>query len=82
MKPRLNLSVTPDTALYLTRRAQHETGGNVSALVDRMCRSALLTELLQSEAAYHAAHPDAAEEAERERDMAQHLADTDARGHG
>lgn len=70
MKNRLSLSVDETTAEYLTKRAQRETRGNVSALVDRLVRAARLTESVQAEAVWYAAHPGHAEDAEAERTAA------------
>jgi hypothetical protein len=67
MKERLSLSVEPPTASYLTERAARETGGNVSALVDRLARAAQLAESVRAEARWYAEHPDYAENAENER---------------
>lgn len=67
MKERLSLSVEAPTAAYLATRAQRETGGNVSALVDRLVRAAQLSESVRAEARWYAEHPEAAEVAEIER---------------
>ncbi|MGI5186506.1 hypothetical protein ACQEVZ_60770 [Dactylosporangium sp. CA-152071] len=67
MKQRLSLSVDQETAAYLDRRAQTETSGNVSALVERLVRQARLADALQAEAAWYADRPDYAEDAEAER---------------
>lgn len=70
MKERLSLSVETPTAQYLARRAQAETNGNVSALVDRLVREALLAESVRAEALWLAQHADYAEQAEAERHAA------------
>lgn len=70
MKERLSLSVDTATARYLDLRAQRETNGNVSALVDRIVRDRQLTEAVQAEAAWYASHPGYAETAEAERHAA------------
>jgi hypothetical protein len=67
MKERLSLSVDRTTAAYLSGRARRETGGNVSALVDRIARAAQLAESVRAEAAWYAANPSYAEFAEAER---------------
>jgi hypothetical protein len=67
MKERLSLSVEAPTAAYLTERAKRETGGNVSALVDRLARAAQLAESARAEARWYAEHPGYAENAEAER---------------
>ncbi|HWG98937.1 MAG TPA: hypothetical protein VNV66_06350 [Pilimelia sp.] len=63
----MSLSVEALTAQYLTSRAQRETGGNVSALLDRLVRQVQLAEAAAAEAAWYAAHPGYAEDAEAER---------------
>jgi hypothetical protein len=70
MKERLSLSVDTATARYLDLRAQQETNGNVSALVDRIVRDRQLAEAVKSEAAWYASRPDYAETAEAERHAA------------
>jgi hypothetical protein len=70
MKERLSLSVDRETAAYLDARAQAETAGNVSALVDRLVRQARLAEALRAEAAWYAERPEYAEDAEAERHAA------------
>jgi hypothetical protein len=70
MKERLSLSVDTATARYLDLRAQQETNGNVSALVDRIVRDRQLAEAVKAEAAWYASHPDYAETAEAERHAA------------
>lgn len=70
MKERLSLSVDQATATYLSGRAQRETNGNVSALVDRIVRGTQLAESVRAEAAWYAAHPGYAEAAEAERHAA------------
>lgn len=67
MKERLSLSVEGPTVAYLTQRAQKETGGNVSAMVDRLVRAAVLADSVRAEARWYAEHPGAAEAAEAER---------------
>lgn len=67
MKERLSLSLEPPTAAYLTQRAARETGGNISALVDRLVRAAQLVESVRAEARWYAEHPGDAEDAEAER---------------
>jgi hypothetical protein len=67
MKERLSLSVEAPTAAYLAARAARETGGNVSALVDRLVRSAQLAESVRAEARWYADHPGYADAAEAER---------------
>lgn len=67
MKERLSLSVEAPTVAYLTARARRETNGNVSAMVDRLVRAALLGESVRAEARWYATNPDVAEAAEAER---------------
>jgi hypothetical protein len=67
MKERLSLSVEALTAAYLNQRAARETGGNVSALVDRLVRAQQLAESVRAEARWYAGHPGYAEDAEAER---------------
>jgi hypothetical protein len=67
MKERVSLSLDGATAEYLASRARRETGGNVSALVDRLVRGVRLAEALGAEADWYAANPDHAEAAEAER---------------
>jgi hypothetical protein len=67
MKKRVSLSLDGSTAEYLAARAQRETGGNVSALLDRMVRAAQLAEALKAEADWYAANLNYAEAAEAER---------------
>jgi hypothetical protein len=67
VKQRLSLSVDKTTANYLTARAQGETNGNVSALVDRIVRQSWLAEAVRSEVEWYKAHPGFVEDAERER---------------
>lgn len=67
MKERMSLSVEAPTAAYLAQRAARETGGNVSALVDRLARQAQLAEALDAEARWYADNPTAVEDAEAER---------------
>ena len=67
MKERLSLSVDATTVAYLTNRAQHETLGNVSAMVDRLVRSALIAESVRAEARWYVEHPGEVEAAEVER---------------
>ena len=70
MKERLSLSVEASTARYLDQRAQQETDGNVSALVERIVRDRQLAEAVQAEAAWFVANPGYAETAEAERHAA------------
>lgn len=70
MKERLSLSVDAATARYLDLRAQRETNGNVSALVDRIVRDRQLADAVQSEAVWYASRPSYAETAEVERHAA------------
>jgi hypothetical protein len=67
VKERLSLSVDSLTAAYLAERAALETNGNVSALVERLVRSAQLVDSVRAEARWYAEHPDYAEAAESER---------------
>jgi hypothetical protein len=67
MKERLSLSVEAPTVAYLTSRAARETGGNVSAMVDKLVRAAVLAESVRAEARWYAEHPEVAEAAEAER---------------
>jgi hypothetical protein len=67
VKERLSLSVDSGTARYLSARAQRETGGNVSALVERLVRDRQLADAVQAEAAWYVAHSGFAEAAEAER---------------
>jgi hypothetical protein len=70
MKERLSLSVDAATARYLNRRAQVETNGNVSAMLDRIVRDRQLADAVLAEAAWYAAHPGYAGTAEIERHAA------------
>lgn len=67
MKERLSLSVDAATAEYLTSRARRETLGNVSAMVDRLVRSALIAESVRAEVRWYTEHPGEAEATEAER---------------
>jgi hypothetical protein len=67
MKERVSLSLDGETAAYLTAAAARETGGNVSALVDRIVLKHALQESLRREARWYAANPGYAEKAETER---------------
>jgi hypothetical protein len=67
MKERVSLSLDGETASYLTAAAARETGGNVSALVDRIVRKHALQESLRREAKWYADNPSYAEDAETER---------------
>lgn len=67
MKERVSLSLDGETAAYLTTAAARETGGNVSALVDRIVRKHALQESLRRESKWYAVNPTYAEDAEAER---------------
>ena len=67
MKERVSLSLERETAAYLAAAAARETGGNVSALVDRIVRKYALQESLRREAKWYAANPSSARDAEAER---------------
>lgn len=64
MKERLSLSVESPTQRYLMDRAQRETRGNVSALVDRLVRRIQLEEAMDHVAQWYVANPGLLEEAE------------------
>jgi hypothetical protein len=70
MKARVTLSVDESVAQYLTRAAQVVTGGNVSAFVEQLVRERQLAESVALHAGWYAARPDAAGDAEAERDVA------------
>ncbi|WP_120317178.1 hypothetical protein [Catellatospora citrea] len=67
MKSRVTLSLEESTINYLSKRAQVETGGNVSALLERVVHAAAVTESAKQHAAWFAARPDYADAAEAER---------------
>jgi hypothetical protein len=67
MKERMTLSLDRVTAKYLATAAKRETSGNVSAMVDKIVRAHALAESVRREAAWYAAHPGYAEDAEAER---------------
>ena len=67
MKERVSLSLDGETAAYLAAAAARETGGNVSALVDRIVRKYALQESLRREAKWYAENPTYAEDSEAER---------------
>lgn len=67
MKRRVTLSLDAATADYLSRRAKNETGGNVSALVERIVHANAVAESVRQHAAWFAAHPGYHEAAEAER---------------
>jgi len=66
MRERLSLSVEPPTHAYLTERADRETRGNVSALVERLVRRIQMEEAMDGVAAWYSARPWLAEEAEHD----------------
>jgi len=67
MKERVSLSLDSETTAYLSSAAAKETGGNVSALVDRIVRKHALRESVRRESNWYAANPDYADDAEAER---------------
>ena len=67
MKQRVTLSLDDATANYLSRRAKNETGGNVSALVERIVRANALAESVRQHAEWFATHPGYHEATEAER---------------
>lgn len=67
MKSRVTLSLEEGTLKYLSRRAEAETGGNVSALLERVVQAAAVAESAKQHAAWYAAQPCYAEAAEAER---------------
>lgn len=67
MKSRVTLSLEEGTLSYLSRRAAAETGGNVSALLERVVQAAAVAESAKQHAAWYAAKPGYAEAAEAER---------------
>ena len=44
VKTRVTLSLDPTTADYLARHAREQTGGNVSALVERLVRPSVIAD--------------------------------------
>lgn len=67
VKQRVTLSLDGATADYLSQRAATETGGNVSALVERIVRANALAESVRQHAEWYAAHQGYANDAEAER---------------
>lgn len=67
MKSRVTLSLEEGTLKYLSRRAELETGGNVSALLERVVQAAAVAESAKQHAAWYAGQPGYAESAEAER---------------
>jgi hypothetical protein len=67
MKNRVTLSLDDQTVAYLNAKAKLVTGGNVSAYVDQLARRAALEESVAQHAAWYAANPTYAEDAEAER---------------
>jgi len=67
MKARVTFSLDEGTLSYLTQRAQAETGGNVSALLERVVRAAAVAESAKQHATWYAGRPEYAESAETER---------------
>jgi hypothetical protein len=67
VKERMSLSLDGETVAYLSAAAAKLTGGNVSALVDKIVRGYALRESLRSEARWYAANPRAVDDAEAER---------------
>lgn len=67
MKERVSLSLDSATTAYLSRVAARQTGGNVSAMVDRIVRAHALRESIDQEVRWYAANPGYAEDAEIER---------------
>lgn len=67
VKERVSLSLETTTAAYLAQRAAGETGGNVSALVERLVRQARLADSVRAEARWYAEHPGIVEIAEADR---------------
>ena len=67
MKSRVTLSLEESTLNYLSRRAEAETGGNVSALLERVVQAAAVTESAKQHAAWYATRPHYVETAEAER---------------
>lgn len=67
MKQRVTLSLDEATTEYLARRAGTETGGNISALVERIVRANAVAESARQHAAWFAARPSYLDDAEAER---------------
>jgi len=67
MKSRVTLSLEESTLNYLSRRAQAETGGNVSALLERVVQAAAVAESAKQHAAWFSSRPGYTEAAEAER---------------
>lgn len=67
MKSRVTLSLEESTLRYLSRRAETETNGNVSALLERVVHAAAVAESATQHAAWYATRPGYAEAAEAER---------------
>jgi hypothetical protein len=68
MKSRVTLSLDESTVEFLNRGARTQTGGNVSAYVDRLVRHTALAESVAQHAKWYLDHPDYAELDELERD--------------
>ncbi|MBO0870277.1 MAG: hypothetical protein J2P15_17120 [Micromonosporaceae bacterium] len=60
MKARVTLSLDPATADYLTRSAREQTGGNVSALVERLVRTSVIADAARRCDEYDRDNPDTA----------------------
>ncbi len=67
MKNRVTLSLDERTVAYLNAKASKLTNGNVSAYVDQLAQQAALEESVAQHAAWYAANPTYAEDAEAER---------------
>ncbi|MBV1851881.1 hypothetical protein [Catellatospora tritici] len=67
MKSRVTLSLEESTLNYLARRAEAETGGNVSALLERVVQAAAVAESAKLHAAWFTNRPGYADTAEAER---------------
>jgi hypothetical protein len=67
VKRRMTLSLDDAVAQYLGDRAAAETGGNVSALVERIIRADAVAESARQHAEFFAGHPGYFTDAEAER---------------
>ena len=67
MKSRVTLSLDETTVEFLNREAKSQTGGNVSAYVDRLVRHTALAEAAAQLGSWYARNPDYAELDELER---------------
>jgi hypothetical protein len=67
MKSRVTLSLDETTVEFLNREAKSQTGGNVSAYVDRLVRHTALAEAAAALGTWYARNPEYVELDELER---------------